>query len=315
MNQDLRRRLIRPTILDPLLHRTVRLVVLHTGRGDCSPHKITHKMQKLKRRPLQTGLAPRRTHKISVPAMVQSKQRRPDPKAARTVLFLLVLLRPTPRRQPQGGITGTAWPARAHQRVRGAPLRGGGPLKGGRPALQAPPRQLHVADSRGLLAHPACQIQHHHHATKKSHRWGIALRLRGRYGVPILDYASSVCHDDSHCRLVADHGCQSGQIDSLLRTSELKAAVPKLFAALMVACGCCNRRQREVCDGDKDVELTRCLPLPSSTLHSVIHHDGSSAAQGTRHDTTRPSNASGNKIRTARVAASPVACVGRVASV
>ena len=78
MNQDLRRRLIRPTILDPLLHRTVRLVVLHTGRGDCSPHKITHKMQKLKRRPLQTGLAPRRTHKISVPAMVQSKQRRPD---------------------------------------------------------------------------------------------------------------------------------------------------------------------------------------------------------------------------------------------
>ena len=188
MNQDLRRRLIRPTILDPLLHRTVRLVVLHTGRGDCSPHKITHKMQKLKRRPLQTGLAPRRTHKISVPAMVQSKQRRPDPKAARTVLFLLVLLRPTPRRQPQGGITGTAWPARAHQRVRGAPLRGGGPLKGGRPALQAPPRQLHVADSRGLLAHPClsdtapppCHQEEPslgHCASPKRQVWGANTRL------------------------------------------------------------------------------------------------------------------------------------------
>ena len=87
MNQDLRRRLIRPTILDPLLHRTVRLVVLHTGRGDCSPHKITHKMQKLKRRPLQTGLAPRRTHKISVPAMVQSKQRRPEPEGCKDGAF------------------------------------------------------------------------------------------------------------------------------------------------------------------------------------------------------------------------------------
>ena len=109
----------------------------------------------------------------------------------------------------------------------------------------------------------------------------------------ILDYASSVCGDDSHCHLVANHGCQSGHIDSLRRTSELKAAVSELFAGHVVACSCCNRRQRELCDGDKDVELTRCLPLPSSTLHSVIHHDGSSAAQGTRHDTTRPSNGSG----------------------
>jgi len=199
--------------------------------------------------------------------------------SARTVLFLLfscsssVVLR---RTQPQGGITGTAWPDRAHQRVRRDPLRRGGPLKGGRRLFKAPPRQLHVADRCvACLLIPACQIQHHHHATKKSHRWGIALRLRGRYGVPILDYASSVCDDDSHCRLVADHGCRSGQIDSLLRTSELKAAVPEFFAALMVACSCCNRRQSEVCDGDKDVELTRCLPLPSSTLHSVIHHDGS----------------------------------------
>ena len=77
--------------------------------------------------------------------------------SARTVLFLLfscsssVVLR---RTQPQGGITGTAWPDRAHQRVRRDPLRRGGPLKGGRRLFKAPPRQLHVADNGGLLTAP-----------------------------------------------------------------------------------------------------------------------------------------------------------------
>ena len=62
---------------------------MHTGRGDCSPHKITHKMQKLKRRPLSTVLAPRQARKISMPAMVQSEQRRLAPLRSETVLFLL----------------------------------------------------------------------------------------------------------------------------------------------------------------------------------------------------------------------------------
>ena len=163
MNQDLRRRLIRPTILDPLLHRTVRLVVLHTGRGDCSPHKITHKMQKLKRRPLQTGLAPRRTHKISVPAMVQSKQRRPDPEGCKDGAFPARPPPSYPVASHRGGITGTARSARAHRHVRGDPLHRGGPLKGGRRLFKAPPRHLHVADNGGLLT-PAHRSQPLHAA-------------------------------------------------------------------------------------------------------------------------------------------------------
>ena len=80
-----------------------------------------------------------------------------SPSSARTVLFLLfscsssVVLR---RTQPQGGITGTAQPDRAHHRVREDPLRRGGPLKGGRRLFKAPPRQLHVADNGGLLTAP-----------------------------------------------------------------------------------------------------------------------------------------------------------------
>ena len=108
----------------------------------------------MKRRPLSTVLAPRRTRKISTPATTQSEQRRLLPHAARTVLFLLSLRRRTPRRQPQGGTTGTAWSARAHRHVRGGPLHRGGPLKGGRRLFKAPPRQLHVADNGGLLTAP-----------------------------------------------------------------------------------------------------------------------------------------------------------------
>ena len=111
--------------------------------------------------------------------------------SARTVLFLLfscsssVVLR---RTQPQGGITGTAWPDRAHQRVRRDPLRRGGPLKGGRRLFKAPPRQLHVADSRGLLAHPClsdtapppCHQEEPslgHCASPKRQVWGANTRL------------------------------------------------------------------------------------------------------------------------------------------
>ena len=90
------------------------------------------------------------------------------------------------------------------------------------------------------------QIQHRHRATKTSQRWDIALRLRDTCVVAILDYASSMCGDDSHCHLVANHGCQSGHIDSLQPTSELKAAVSELFAGHVVACSCCNRRVRGV---------------------------------------------------------------------
>ena len=54
------------------------------------------------------------------------------------------------------------------------------------------------------------QIQHRHRATKTSQRWDIALRLRGMCVVAILDYASSVCDDGSHCRLVAIMGVSQG---------------------------------------------------------------------------------------------------------
>ena len=54
------------------------------------------------------------------------------------------------------------------------------------------------------------QIQHRHRATKTSQRWDIALRLRGMCVVAILDYASSVCDDGSHCRLVAIMGVSEG---------------------------------------------------------------------------------------------------------
>ena len=94
---------------------------------------------------------------------MQSEQRRLLPHAARTVLFLLSLRRRTPRRQPQGGTTGTAWSARAHRHVRGGPLHRGGPLKGGRRLFKAPPRHLHVADNGGLLT-PAHRTQPLHAA-------------------------------------------------------------------------------------------------------------------------------------------------------
>ena len=235
---------------EPLLHRTVRLAVSHTGRGDCSPHKITAKFKTTFCVPLSAVLAPRRTLQSVSPATHHSARapllRFLCEDGAFPALFLLFLRRP-PSYPATGG----------HHRDRLArpstPTCPEGSTASGGTAQRrttGSSKRHHVSFTSpttvACLLIPACQIQHHHHATKKSHRWGIALRLRGRYGVPILDYASSVCHDDSHCRLVADHGCQSGQIDSLLRTSELKAAVPELFAGHVVACSCCNRRVRGV---------------------------------------------------------------------
>jgi hypothetical protein len=137
---------------EPLLHRTVRLAVLHTGRGDCSPHKITAKFKTTFCVPLSAVLAPRRTPQSVSPATHHSAQAPLLRFLCEDGAFLLfscpssVVLR---RTQPQGGTAGTARPDRAHHRVRGDPVRRRGTLKGGRRLFKAPPRQLHVADNGG----------------------------------------------------------------------------------------------------------------------------------------------------------------------
>ena len=83
---------------EPLLHRTVRLAVLHTGRGDCSPHKITAKIKTTFCVPLSAVLAPRRTPQSVLPATHHSARapllRFLCEDGAFPALFLLFLLRP-----------------------------------------------------------------------------------------------------------------------------------------------------------------------------------------------------------------------------
>ena len=83
---------------EPLLHRTVRLAVLHTGRGDCSPHKITAKSSLLIYVPLSAVLAPRRTPQSVLPATHHSARapllRFLCEDGAFPALFLLFLRRP-----------------------------------------------------------------------------------------------------------------------------------------------------------------------------------------------------------------------------
>ena len=83
---------------EPLLHRTVRLAVSHTGRGDCSPHKITTKIKTTFCVPLSAVLAPRRTPQSVSPATHHSARapllRFLCEDGAFPALFLLFLLRP-----------------------------------------------------------------------------------------------------------------------------------------------------------------------------------------------------------------------------